>query len=611
MAANAPYYQMRSGQFITGSNSTNAPQFAAEEDEDDLSAAAVASPNEHHPSFHSEHPMRQTSADTTLVTMEENHNLADLLEAATTAAGEAVKTVDDHEAVASRPAVQGRSKRKRGSSPPAEDADVTPQSRPAIAPKRRRVNVPTDPQLQDVDHEAHGNNEEKETSVSLPNESLISDARAAGVHSAAALFRRTSERTSRKYTRPPMSKLFMSLQLSPENFLQLQAHAKTYMLDTAYPERQNCVGNRGKGDTDMVKLRLFNCVRDFLNDGVGEQFFGENVEKPGENEAIDAARALGQDQVLNMEEKLSWPRDGNKIISLVTPLMRRMVTNERQRMYAIETRKGGTKKKDKEGSVEPATQQAAHSPAATSTRGQSAERQLLPAFDPSLSQRLRTSPSSPTTATPIKSSHVPVADMGHSTSLPFSDTSEPHLNNINIFLVLAPRSSHDRSPKCGPKLDETRICKQPSQNLITYPWSELVAEIATLLDRATARYPALRQHAAPQNKHSPTLRDVPDSSDRLTDNLQELAAAANAMQGEHAAHVGRDSPGLDVVRLPAYVIKTVGPSGWEVIDSADEWNGLLKGRASEVWADGVVNLVVELVDGVAALDVGGREKLSS
>ncbi|KAH7078984.1 hypothetical protein BKA63DRAFT_409058 [Paraphoma chrysanthemicola] len=549
MVTNAPYYQMRSGQFITVPNSTNAPaaQFAAEDNEYDLSAAAVASPNEHHPSFHSEHPMRQTSADTTLVTMEENHNLADLLEAATTATGEAAKTVDDHEAVASRPAVQGRSKRKRTSSPPAEDAVVTPRSRPAIAPKRRRVNVPTDPQLQDVDHAAQ--NDIEENNVPLPSDSPLSGARAAGIHSAAALFRRTSERTSRKYTRPPMSKLFMSLQLSPENFLQLQAHAKTYMLDTAYPERQNCVGNRGKGDTDMVKLRLFNCVRDFLNDGVGEQFFGENVEKQGERDAIEAARALGEDQVPNMEEKLTWPRDGNKIISLVTPLMRRMVTNERQRMYAIETRKGSTKKKDKDGSVEATTQQAAQ---------------------------------------------------------------KPHISNINIFLVLAPRSLDEGSPKSGAKLDEKRIGKkEPSQNLVTYPWSGLVAEIATLLDRATARYPALLQHTAPQDKHSSTLRNVPDSSDHVTDNLQELAAAANAMQGEHAAHVGRDSPVLDSARLPACLIKTVGPTGWEIIDSAEEWNALLQRRGSDVWADGVVNLVVELVDEAVASDIGGGGKLSS
>lgn len=145
----------------------------------------------------------------------------------------------------------------------------------------------------------------------------------AGVHSAAALFRQPS--TNKKHTRPPMSKLFSSLELSPENFLYLQAAAKAYMLDDQHPERRDCVGQRGKGDTEMVKLRLLNCVRTFLEaEGNGERFFGEHVVNEG----------MGPRAYI-------WPRDQQKIISLVVPLLRRMVTNERQRQYAIETRKGG------------------------------------------------------------------------------------------------------------------------------------------------------------------------------------------------------------------------------------------------------------------------------
>ncbi|PGG95886.1 hypothetical protein AJ79_09823 [Helicocarpus griseus UAMH5409] len=154
----------------------------------------------------------------------------------------------------------------------------------------------------------------------LPPQQALSDARAAGVHSAAALFRQPSA-TSKKYTRPPMSKMFSSLGLTPENFLHLQAAAKAYMLDEARPERRDCVGQRGKGDTEMVKLRLWNCVREFLEgEGNGVRFFGEGNENGS---------------------GLVWPRDEQRIISLVMPLLRRMVTNERQRQYAIETRKGG------------------------------------------------------------------------------------------------------------------------------------------------------------------------------------------------------------------------------------------------------------------------------
>jgi hypothetical protein len=155
-----------------------------------------------------------------------------------------------------------------------------------------------------------------------------SDARAAGVHSAAALFRRPTP-ASKKYTRPPMSKLFTSLELTPEQFLYLQAAAKTYMLDPLHTERAGCVGNKARADTDLVKLKLFGCVEAFLEDeGWGERCWGP-----------DAGRGAHEGR------RLRWPEGKHKIITLVTPLMRRMVTNERQRLYANETRKatGGRK----------------------------------------------------------------------------------------------------------------------------------------------------------------------------------------------------------------------------------------------------------------------------
>lgn len=389
MSANAPYYQMRSGQSTTP-NSTNATpsRFVTEDDEH----AAVISPPGHHMSIYSE-----------------------LLEAATTATGQAAQAMDSHDAVVVSNTAQGEGKRKRASNSPADDTATTPRPEAAMASKRRRVNVPTDPQHQTTGHGSRDNSEN--TSVPPSSESLLNGARAAGVHSAAALFRRSSEKTSRKYTRPPMSKLFMSLQLSPENFLQLQAKAKAYMLDTTHPERQNCVGNRGKGDTDMVKLRLFNCVREFLNDGVGEEFFGENVEKPGQRDAIEAARALGEDKPPNTEERLTWLRDGNKIINLVTPLMRRMVTNERQRMYAIETRKGGAKKKDKEGSVEAGVQQGQTSPSGNSARGLSVEQQLLPAFGASLRAVQPPQPASPSVLSSATPGAIAIADMARTSRM--------------------------------------------------------------------------------------------------------------------------------------------------------------------------------------------------
>jgi len=166
---------------------------------------------------------------------------------------------------------------------------------------------------------------------------VLSEARiAAGIYSAAALFRKPNAMT-KKYTRPPMSKLFADLELTPEDFLQLQAQAKNYMLEETRPERRDCVGNRAKGDTDMNRLKLFHCVREFLEPGLGTFYFGPNSEGSG-------------------RRKWSWPEDANKVIAAVTPLLRRMVTNERQRQYANESRKtSGKKKAEKEISpvVEP------------------------------------------------------------------------------------------------------------------------------------------------------------------------------------------------------------------------------------------------------------------
>ncbi|KAK2740367.1 hypothetical protein FQN57_006107 [Myotisia sp. PD_48] len=191
----------------------------------------------------------------------------------------------------------------------------------------------------------------------MPPQRAISDARAAGVHSAVALFRQPSA-TSKKYTRPPMSKMFTSLELSPENFLHLQAAAKAYMLDDNYPDRRECVGQRGRGDSEMVKLRLWNCVRDFLErEGNGMRFFGEHVVNEG----------MGPRNMI-------WPRDDQKIISLVMPLLRRMVTNERQRQYAIETRKGGNvEEKSKQDAKKlsdnvPASLQQYHQPPPSNTQ---------------------------------------------------------------------------------------------------------------------------------------------------------------------------------------------------------------------------------------------------
>ncbi|KAL5115944.1 hypothetical protein ACEQ8H_006166 [Pleosporales sp. CAS-2024a] len=584
MAANAPYYQVRSHRLVTTPTRTNPTpcQFATGHDEYD-------------------------PADIPVNAFEENHNLAELLEAATTAAGHVIAMEITHTDDAESGTPKGEGKRKRVASMQAKSAAAeTLQANPAMTPKRRRVHMPTtDPLLQTTEHGA------------------------VGVHSAAALFRRsTSDKsTTCKYTRPPMSKLFLSLQLTPENFLQLQAQAKTYMLDTNYPDRQNCVGNRGKGDTDMVKLRLFNCVRDFLSDGAGEHFFGQDVEKPGERDSIEAARALGEDSAHVADERLVWPRDGNRIIGLVTPLMRRMVTNERQRMYAIETRKGGgTKKQDKESSVQAASRQPTQSPSFHHGHGPTTQSIIEPPLLPILQPRLASQPMS--LPTPLPGAQRPTSLMAmpypgimvqiepvHATNLPLPThfSTAPNLTNINIFLVLAPNTgSDDHGARPAVKLDQTRILCQDAQLLIQYPWQQLCCEANKLVDRARERYPAL------QDRFLQLQTTADHHHHHSDDNLRELAAAANAMQDAGSGPSSSSSssssskllaldcssssppppPGEETLPPPRHcVVKSVGSEGWVKIESAKQWSELLSQRSREVWADGVVNIVVELNSG--------------
>lgn len=147
---------------------------------------------------------------------------------------------------------------------------------------------------------------------------------------ASLLFREPSSK-SRKHSRPPLGKVFSSLELAPENFLKLQTAAKAFMLDEAHPERRDVVGNKNTvTGSDLAKLNLWKCVEEFLSaHGYGEKYFA-----PGAGDGIPGAPP----------RSLFWPRDSQNIIRLMMPLMRKMVTNERQRLYAAATRKQGSVK---------------------------------------------------------------------------------------------------------------------------------------------------------------------------------------------------------------------------------------------------------------------------
>ncbi|TAQ84139.1 hypothetical protein B7494_g7533 [Chlorociboria aeruginascens] len=296
---------------------------------DDHAALLKGLANFNHPPTANANSTNETSSSCA------NDHFASLLEAAATA-GEVVAQTHPNNSISGPPSDFGfiRTAKRKRTEP--RDEQQFGFILPSTKGKRRRLNEDEDDQLAREREIWGSDNDDNDDGPKVDYQQIsipTADARAVGVHSAVALFRRPSV-ASKKYTRPPMSKLFTSLELHPEEFIHLQAAAKSYMLDERHPERANCIGNKAKGDADMTKLKLFAVVKAFLDDeGWGERCFGES--SPGAD-----------------MRRIKWPQMKNKLIALVTPLMRRMVTNEKQRHYASQARRDKHAKSGKSKSPE-------------------------------------------------------------------------------------------------------------------------------------------------------------------------------------------------------------------------------------------------------------------
>jgi hypothetical protein len=179
--------------------------------------------------------------------------------------------------------------------------------------------------------------------------------------------------------------------------------------------------------------------------------------------------------------------------------------------------------------------------------------------------------------------------------------------------------------KAGIKLGEKRIFSERPDHLINFTWDSLLWEVYQLLIAAKARYSNVCNRVVAQNQGPNGMSAVTALPNNLTDNLRELAAAANAIQSDNITGNAETAvneptstgmvsdpsvlpPSQDSLAasqppsnpeptlLPRYVIKTVGPSGWEYIKDAGQWKDLLSRRSVDIWADGVVNMIVDLVD---------------
>ena len=255
---------------------------------------------------------------------------------------------------------QGTSKRKHSLTPPEDQANQAMRR----SKRQKQNSLPFSTVAHPVPpvHPAPadgGTIASTDTTIAYSGAIEYTEPRPPGIHTSAALFRQPSS-PNKKSTRPPISKLFTSLELAPSTFLELQSAAKAYMLNPDQPDRQDCVGNRGKGDSDVVKLRLYNCVRDFLEE---EEVTGQDGDQSSSTNTANRKRRgdvyFGEHVMKEDggERKWIWPRDKERVVGLCVPLLRRMVTNERQRKYAVETRSqarldgGSVKEKHDEGGM--------------------------------------------------------------------------------------------------------------------------------------------------------------------------------------------------------------------------------------------------------------------
>lgn len=80
---------------------------------------------------------------------------------------------------------------------------------------------------------------------------------------------------------------------------------------------------------------------------------------------------------------------------------------------------------------------------------------------------------------------------------------------------------------------------------------------------------------------------------QANESLRGLAAAANALQPDKDEQQPQQTIPL-TGSASRYTVKTIGPTGWQLIESAESWYDALTERAFATWADGVCNIIVEL-----------------
>lgn len=194
------------------------------------------------------------------------------------------------------------------------------------------------------------------------------------------------------------------------------------------------------------------------------------------------------------------------------------------------------------------------------------------------------------------------------------------------------------------KLDEKRITAKPSGHLAFFNWNDFLKEVDELLTQAKATYPELNQHLvlqedgigaeslrglaaaanalqsetadtaathpnnaagserslsftneAPVSIVNPANEDCPPADEDVTlaKEVQDVPlASATSTQIAPTLNAEAESASDGIIRP---TIKTLASDGWRIIDNEQDWYNVLREKAFAVWADGVCNVLVDLV----------------
>ncbi|EON69545.1 hypothetical protein W97_08805 [Coniosporium apollinis CBS 100218] len=367
--------------------------------------------------------------------------------------------------------------------------------------------------------------------------------------SAIALYRPENKDLKTRCTRLPMAKLFGAFQVPPEEFLELHAAAKQYMLDPAFPERRDCIGERAKGEMQVGKVKLANYVKDFLEkDGIGERFFGENAAVATPDTARQGAEGGGEDGgASGSQQRKIWPRDAKDIITMLTPLLRRMVTNERQRLYALEQRVARNK-----------------DPASNTGVGQQDQDEPPEDVDP-------------TTITPIPAEQVVAKDPQRAY--------RPSAENVLYILITK------RNFKLLPRID---IPAQQSYHPISF---QALYELIENQVRIALSYPSERSRSS--SAHSvPTM---PNRSEQLTSNSnpqsgleQPNTPVAEPLMPHTPNSYLTEQPQTQPLPSPKFEIRAHTPHGLVPVRSAQAWEEVKVEAAQAIWMEGTLRVIVRV-----------------